>query len=632
MSRSKFLWWFSIDSASGFNEPYKDNILAHYNLDRNILSQFGSFNCGTIKNNVNYVAGINNSYCAEFQGTNSYILVPRINALSFGNGANDVPVSFSMWLYPTNSSASRYILTKRTSSVSNIEYEIFRDTSGRINVVFFNNLGNSIYLYKRTDDSIPNNAKTLVTITYDGTGVHTGIKIYFDTTEKVTTNLSVGTYVSMNVGNSDMVIGGRSNALTGSNSFTGKIENFTIWNKVLTTEIETIYNSGNGLNIDYNFENQLYYTVQIAVHAQNGLNQFGSYGNFLYWSNDGGKNWIEKEEWGAQLSGGEPIAGKFIQFAHIFNTGELIFASGAKIWRSTDSLDSYSEITTIYKSDGTTAYVRHTPVNASYPGSYFNSLNYDKVHHDDDVLCWNNYGTQNLMGVAPAIVLWTNDKGATIRVIYEFGQNTLYRDNGTSTGGATGNLLGDAGNALTTKHGHAVTRKGAENTWYSAWGDATGSEVHWLQHDYDSGADDFTSSVIFQDRNANDIWKTGDFVYEDGLFYIGSDGNVDQGVWQASISDVLNDTATQIFDFPSGGTITMLIKKESYGEYIFSSSFDQKNRLFYTSGGGSVINYIEVTDISTAWFNRTSPLARGYYKLTFGGWIEAYEFTLFIKI
>src|SRR5690606_31092209 len=98
--------------------------------------------------------------------------------------------------------------------------------------------------------------------------------------------------------------------------------------------------------------------------------QFSTDGTDLYWSNDRGETWINQYEWGTQFTGGEPVRDKYINMAHIFSDGTLIFACSSLLFRSTDQLQTVDSIEAV-DDDGVTPYPIHTPANASYPGAYF---------------------------------------------------------------------------------------------------------------------------------------------------------------------------------------------------------------------------------------------------------------------
>ena len=67
-----------------------DSLLAHYTFDGNANDLTGNGNNGVISGNLNFIQdeGLNSNAAAEFNGTNSFITIPRPNRLKFPSGAS----------------------------------------------------------------------------------------------------------------------------------------------------------------------------------------------------------------------------------------------------------------------------------------------------------------------------------------------------------------------------------------------------------------------------------------------------------------------------------------------------------------------------------------------------------------
>lgn len=184
----------------------------------------------------------------------------------------------------------------------------------------------------------------------------------------------------------------------------------------------------------------------------------------LYLSNDCGETWAYSLAW-------DKIS--LIRMAWVFkNGGVLIGTKENKIYFSSDLLSTLPEIT-MMESDGTTPLSFHSSVNASYPGLYFGAL-YPKSYMDGDeeVLLIPSYwhATDN-NGATPVNLYHYKDDG-TAKCVYKFGDNPLERDDGTATGGATGNVIGNIANSAYCHHAHFAFRDPDTGKWYIQVGDS----------------------------------------------------------------------------------------------------------------------------------------------------------------
>ena len=243
-----------------------------------------------------------------------------------------------------------------------------------------------------------------------------------------------------------------------------------------------------------------------------------------------------------------------ITFSHIFGNGNILFATQAKIFLSSDNLRSYNEIIVKYP-DGTD-YIPHTPQNTDNPGWYFHTLTgLDSWKIGDvEMLVWGNY-CNVIGGATPCNIYYSADNGLTVKIAYAFGQNPYFRDNGSPGGGSTGTLLGNPYNPFFCRHIHSVAYNPAENAFYACTGDGDrpkGYECHWLRGTYDAGKDIWNWNVILSEK-LNSRYKAGGINFVDGQLYWISDANghepYDRGIFRCAPADIANPGAhTMLFN------------------------------------------------------------------------------------
>ena len=236
---------------------------------------------------------------------------------------------------------------------------------------------------------------------------------------------------------------------------------------------------------------------------------------------------------------------KNIVFSEILESGNILFSALAKLYLSTDNLETYKEIT-VKDIDGSD-YIRHTPKNPENPGWYYHSLS--GVNTFDvkgkEMLVWGNY-CNVIGGASPVNIYYSTDQGKTVKIAYSFGQNPYFRDGGSGGGGKTGTLLGNPDNSVICRHVHCVTYNPAEDAFYACTGDGDrpeGFECHWLRGTYDEGKDTWDWKVIISDH-LNSRYKCGGINFVDGKVYWISDSNgpkpYDRGVFRCDPKDIPN--------------------------------------------------------------------------------------------
>lgn len=177
-----------------------------------------------------------------------YVQVSDADSFTFSNAGSDSPFSFSAWIYIDDLSAERPILSKYTTVGGDSREWYFFARANPFNYL-------ALYLYDENNDAIiqvSTAANTLstgtwyhVVVTYDGTGgavAGNGVKIYINGVSKTLTVTNNPGYSSMVNTTAPVEIG----AITlNNNYFDGKLDEISIWSKVLTnTNITEVYNQG----------------------------------------------------------------------------------------------------------------------------------------------------------------------------------------------------------------------------------------------------------------------------------------------------------------------------------------------------------------------------------------------------
>jgi hypothetical protein len=292
------------------------------------------------------------------------------------------------------------------------------------------------------------------------------------------------------------------------------------------------------------------------VDSQRGNKAFGFAEATILLSEDNGCTWPHSSPF--------PEA-RQITFSYILKNGNVVFATGARLYLSTDNLKTYKPIT-VKKADGGD-YLPHTPQNADNPGWYFHSLSGVSAWHVNgvDMLVWGNY-CNVLGGASPVNIYYSTDNGQTVKIAYAFGQNPHFRDNGSAGGGRTGTLLGDADNPVIARHVHCVAYNPVENAFYACTGDADkpeGHECHWLRGTYDPKQDKWQWTVIVS-ASLNTRYKSGGINFVDGQVYWIADANGplphDRGIFRCAPADIANPQAHTMLFNPQYECANMIIQ------------------------------------------------------------------------
>jgi hypothetical protein len=265
--------------------------------------------------------------------------------------------------------------------------------------------------------------------------------------------------------------------------------------------------------------NRLDYNLFFLLFAQKGNKMVAMRNNYLQFSDDYGKTWNA----GIDLDTINNDIDYPISYVHIANNGNIvIFSKRKELYYSNDNLETISPCTLLDINGD--LFVFHTPVNATYPGSYFQ--NFDGVREiGNGLIVFGPYTNASGGGASPVYLWYTKDYGETWQVFYNFGQTPNYRDDGTSNGSSSaGNLLGDETNPVYCRHVHGV-EIGYDGNIYICTGDNK-FEMHWFKCEYNDITDTWSVTDLLT-SDGGQQWqrcRAIGIVENDGYIYWGSDG------------------------------------------------------------------------------------------------------------
>lgn len=291
------------------------------------------------------------------------------------------------------------------------------------------------------------------------------------------------------------------------------------------------------------------------IDSQRGHQAFGFGDGKIFLSEDNGKTWPHRAEF--------PEA-ENITFSVILGNGNILFATRAQLFLSTDRLKTHRPIT-VKNPDGSD-YLPHTPRNPDQPGWYFHSLDGEHTWEVNgrEMLVWGNY-CNVLGGPVPVNIYYSTDGGQTVKIAYAFGQNPRFQQKDT----APGKLLGNPANKVICRHIHSVTYNPAENAFYACTGDidrSHGKECHWLRGTYDAKADAWDWKVIIS-VDSDSRFKSGGINFVDDRLYWVADANGpkvgaehDRGIFTCAPSEVANKDAHKLLFNPGFESANMIIQ------------------------------------------------------------------------
>ena len=217
------------------------DLVSYWSFDTDATDSIGSNN-GAVNGAVQTTGFISNGY--SFDGVDDEIVISDDDSLSFTDGS-DLPFSVNAWINFDDVTSSN-ILSK-----SNTQREWGFRVTGTNHLLFtVSNLGSSSdRMHIETGDiSSLEGSWHMVTGTYDGSETASGLKIYIDGVYQYTTPTFVG-YSGMTATSEDAKIGG---VWGGGGALDGIVDEVGLFGKeLIQSEIDLIYNSGNGAQPPY---------------------------------------------------------------------------------------------------------------------------------------------------------------------------------------------------------------------------------------------------------------------------------------------------------------------------------------------------------------------------------------------
>jgi hypothetical protein len=253
---------YNADSVG--SSSLKTSLVAAYNGESNANDSFGSNN-GTAVGGLTYTTGkIGNAF--TFNGTTSYVQLGDVMDIGINNW------TYSMWFNASNTSGTRCLFSKAFAANGPGRFALYFNAN---KLEFFFQPEGSINSYVQTNSTITTNTWYNVVCVLDKSDK---LKIYLNGTLQTGTsgNNNLAPYVANHNTLNPFRIGAytASDNTTATNFFSGTIDAFNIYNRVLTqSEITELYNSGNGAQ--YITDSFYKPTANDALNTYNGTPQGG---------------------------------------------------------------------------------------------------------------------------------------------------------------------------------------------------------------------------------------------------------------------------------------------------------------------------------------------------------------------
>lgn len=210
-----------------FTVTYQANNDFTYGDDKAAVITINSDDADEATFEINFLVDVVDNSLA-FDGSDDFVSIPDDNALSFGDGASDSPMTVEAWVRFNTSTANRGIVSKRTGFD---EYVFETDAGGNIAVRFYDDDAAATIEKESTGFTTLISTWYHLAFTYDGSGTTDGIKIYIDGVEPAyNVPAPVGVYVAMENTASPVEIA----TVNGGSNFEGEIDEIRIWNSERT--------------------------------------------------------------------------------------------------------------------------------------------------------------------------------------------------------------------------------------------------------------------------------------------------------------------------------------------------------------------------------------------------------------
>ncbi len=299
-----------------------DNIVSYYkfddnaantNVDDELDANEGTLGGGETTAGVSVAGKIGTAF--EFDG-NDYVNIGNLSNLGSNLGDG---VSWSLWI-KTTATAVQYFYGVYPGSVSGYWYLAINqkydgtDDPGKIATRLYDNDGNDMAGGTTNDINFRDGAWHHIVITTDGPG--NAVTIYLDGNSQAISYLTQNTPDNFVNYSENIFIGARSNTGSPDFIFVGALDEFGIWNKILSpAEVTALWNDGDGLaysfgditkptysNNQTNNTNAGQLTLfSILYDDDTALNTSGQYifstNNTGPWANDSAVNFTSTPSW-----------------------------------------------------------------------------------------------------------------------------------------------------------------------------------------------------------------------------------------------------------------------------------------------------------------------------------------------
>jgi hypothetical protein len=228
-----------VSSISGITNWYRcgDGDTAP-TLTDNIGSNNGTMvNFSTFSTDV--PGSFTNTKSVRFDGIDDYIRISDADNLSFGDGSTDSPFSISAWANFTDISSGGIFAKLNTSSRREYGFYI---SSSKVRFLLYSQGTNTKYIGRRNNTALTSYENQWIHLlaTYDGSSLHSGLKIYLNGTRIDDTDVSQGSYIAMQNDAADAFIGRHLTSYT-----EGAMDEVAIFSSELSaSDVTAIYNSG----------------------------------------------------------------------------------------------------------------------------------------------------------------------------------------------------------------------------------------------------------------------------------------------------------------------------------------------------------------------------------------------------
>jgi len=216
-------------------------LIAYWGLDEStgLVASDSSGNgyTGTLVN-MSTTAWVAGKYgnCLTFDGSDDYVAVADNDAFSFGNSSADSPFTVCAWINSNNIGSGYFDAVAKGS-----EWGLFLHTNGKLAFELRDNSAGPATIgriYNTAFTSEYNGTWIFIAGTYSGSGLASGIGVYFNGTKVDDANYSDGSYTAMENLATTLYVGSN-----GARWVNGKIDDVKIFNTQLSdAEILNLYN------------------------------------------------------------------------------------------------------------------------------------------------------------------------------------------------------------------------------------------------------------------------------------------------------------------------------------------------------------------------------------------------------